>query len=346
VQWESNGALQMPSAKRLSHFSDDGNFAFIEGSNTGIPVEELIAVDPITQLAVESALGASAAEAPVSEEADVAPDSDRLQLYSSILSTIDQANGITRLPGNSVDEYIKDKPFSLTRVDQLVNAYKVGLDHHLLNYQWRCELVFEIHRETAKSGCKGMFSATLRRIQLADSTAYDMITRHRVRIGEIPDPDAYDSRDDVEEEEEAEKGSSEEEQDENEKESTESSSANYRGAKSRKARPKAAVITLSGTIAEAVTAIQNYYHKANAKEAIKFCVLRVWGDLNVPLASRSDDASESMSPLRSKPRRTSLLLDSDSLEDAPAIRGVKSVVPEWPTHSPSSREAEGAAGAD
>lgn len=46
VQWESNGILQMPAAKRLSHFSDDCGFAFVEGSTTGIPVAELIADAP------------------------------------------------------------------------------------------------------------------------------------------------------------------------------------------------------------------------------------------------------------------------------------------------------------
>lgn len=42
VQWESQGILRMPVAKRLTKISEDGNYAFVEGSLTGIPVNELI----------------------------------------------------------------------------------------------------------------------------------------------------------------------------------------------------------------------------------------------------------------------------------------------------------------
>lgn len=42
VQWESNGILCLPEPKKVSGFSDDGQFAFVEGSKTGIPVGELI----------------------------------------------------------------------------------------------------------------------------------------------------------------------------------------------------------------------------------------------------------------------------------------------------------------
>lgn len=45
VQWESRGVLRMENAKRLVKFSDDGKFAFVEGSFTGIPVGELIKAD-------------------------------------------------------------------------------------------------------------------------------------------------------------------------------------------------------------------------------------------------------------------------------------------------------------
>ena len=42
VQWEQNGVLAMPMAKRLTSFSDDGGFAFVEGSSTVIPTAEVI----------------------------------------------------------------------------------------------------------------------------------------------------------------------------------------------------------------------------------------------------------------------------------------------------------------
>ena len=43
VQWESRGVLQMPEAKRIRGLSEDGKWAFLEGSDTGVPVTELIA---------------------------------------------------------------------------------------------------------------------------------------------------------------------------------------------------------------------------------------------------------------------------------------------------------------
>ena len=45
VQWESRGVLRMENAKKLVKFSDDGKFAFVEGSFTGIPIGELIKAD-------------------------------------------------------------------------------------------------------------------------------------------------------------------------------------------------------------------------------------------------------------------------------------------------------------
>jgi hypothetical protein len=41
VQWEPGGVLQFQEPKRVSRFSADGRFAFVDGSPTGLPVEEL-----------------------------------------------------------------------------------------------------------------------------------------------------------------------------------------------------------------------------------------------------------------------------------------------------------------
>jgi len=46
VQWESRGVLQMPEAKRVREFSEDGEWAFLEGSDTGVPVSEIITAAP------------------------------------------------------------------------------------------------------------------------------------------------------------------------------------------------------------------------------------------------------------------------------------------------------------
>jgi hypothetical protein len=41
VQWEPGGVLQFQEPKRVSKLSADGKFAFVDGSPTGLPVEEL-----------------------------------------------------------------------------------------------------------------------------------------------------------------------------------------------------------------------------------------------------------------------------------------------------------------
>jgi hypothetical protein len=42
VQWESSGALQLAEPTRIRAITPDGKFALIEGSNSGIPISELI----------------------------------------------------------------------------------------------------------------------------------------------------------------------------------------------------------------------------------------------------------------------------------------------------------------
>jgi hypothetical protein len=49
VQWEHNGLLGFPESKRLIGFSDDGQFAFVEGSKGGLPAAEIIPGDPPEQ---------------------------------------------------------------------------------------------------------------------------------------------------------------------------------------------------------------------------------------------------------------------------------------------------------
>jgi hypothetical protein len=43
VQWESMGTWQFPVPLRIKSFSDDMEYAFVEGYNTGIPTKELLA---------------------------------------------------------------------------------------------------------------------------------------------------------------------------------------------------------------------------------------------------------------------------------------------------------------
>jgi hypothetical protein len=43
VNWESQGVLQFEKPTAVKGFSEDGEYAFVEGTNTGIPVKELVA---------------------------------------------------------------------------------------------------------------------------------------------------------------------------------------------------------------------------------------------------------------------------------------------------------------
>jgi hypothetical protein len=42
VQWENNGALALPEVRRVRAISEDGNWVFVEQSETGIPMSEVI----------------------------------------------------------------------------------------------------------------------------------------------------------------------------------------------------------------------------------------------------------------------------------------------------------------
>jgi hypothetical protein len=47
VQWEHNGILGLPQSKKLTGFSEDGQFGFVEGGNgTGLPISEIIPAEP------------------------------------------------------------------------------------------------------------------------------------------------------------------------------------------------------------------------------------------------------------------------------------------------------------
>ena len=91
-----------------------------------------------------------------------------------------------------------DKNFSEERYEHLIRMWEPDADPYLASYRKRCGIVFEFLRELAKPGAKPSLAAAVQRIGIAESTAWDMRMRHRVQIGEIPDPDAPDPRDEEE----------------------------------------------------------------------------------------------------------------------------------------------------
>jgi hypothetical protein len=162
-----------------------------------------------------------------------------------------------------------------------------------------------------------------------------MIARHKIRIGEMEDPDAPDTRDDEEQEEE--EGESEEAKPESgvaKKEKKRTVGSGPRG------KSPNVTLSLSGPMRKAVDALKIHFHQPNNKAVIQFCVLRVWREIETPLASRKDD-----SITQSRPRRALFLGDDDDLlEEAPAIGTAKSMASDYRLHQPSSQEAQNASG--
>lgn len=46
IQWETQGCLRLPEARRITGFLEDGKFVTVEGSNDPVPADELIAASP------------------------------------------------------------------------------------------------------------------------------------------------------------------------------------------------------------------------------------------------------------------------------------------------------------
>ena len=50
IQWEANGVLQLPTAMRVRHVHEDGEWVFVDGSETGIPMDETIVQEQAAEL--------------------------------------------------------------------------------------------------------------------------------------------------------------------------------------------------------------------------------------------------------------------------------------------------------
>jgi hypothetical protein len=234
-------------------------------------------------------------------------------------------------------EVMSDEEFS-ERLRELIKWWETAVHEFWKSYEERCALIYEIHKETSKPGCQGKFSAVLRRIKLPASTAFDMITRHKIKIGEMVDPDAHDSRDDEEEGAEQDEESGDEE-DEEKSEVGDTRKESRRNARPRRPRGPSSKVTLalSGTIREAVDGIQAHYHKTNAKEVVTFCVLRVWGELTTPVANRKDEPIT-----KSRPKGTLIFDYDDALDEIEVIGTPKPAASDYMTPE-AGGAADGAA---
>jgi hypothetical protein len=245
------------------------------------------------------------------------------------LALMGRTNGIDRNPDNSEVAEIESEQYSEERIGQLINKWNDGAATFWASYDERCLIVYQLHQECAKPGCRGGFSAVLRRIKLPSSTAFDMVSRYRIQLGLAEDPDALDSRDEDEVDIDQLASGAERHFEVGDQEEREYGRTQTKGRPRPRVTVPKAVIPLSGEIAEAVRAIQSYYHKSNAKEVFKFCVLRVYSNLKMPFAHHYEDDS-------------SLMLAA-SEEDADETTGEhderKTAIPDYQTHCETLGEA-------
>jgi hypothetical protein len=108
-----------------------------------------------------------------------------------------------------------------------------------------------------------------------------MVTRHKVKIGEIKDPDVVDSRDCEEEEEDEDQNGQERAQHE-------------QSSRKSKSSTKKVTIELSGKIAEAIAGIRSVCQQTKDVEVVKYCVLRVWGELQAPEVRQAEELVNSV----------------------------------------------------
>jgi hypothetical protein len=196
-----------------------------------------------------------------------------------------QSPGIRGIP----ERIMVKKTFDNARLEQLISQWLEGAESCWTSYKERCELVYAIWKETAKPGCKGGFSAALARMGLPDSTAYDMIFRHQIRIGEREDPAASDPRNEEEEEEEGigEREDPAASDPRNEEEEEEEEENDPRKETKPSPSPKV-VLILKGELAEAVKEIRAFHGYKDDKTTIIESVLLVRRQLNVPMLRRAD----------------------------------------------------------
>jgi hypothetical protein len=92
IQWESNGQIQFQEPRRIRALAQDGLWAFVEGSDTGLPVGELIVVanvkvdKPIGQVAAPDAQPQVAPKPVKSEGAPQFTAPPKMRSYSWALS--------------------------------------------------------------------------------------------------------------------------------------------------------------------------------------------------------------------------------------------------------------------
>lgn len=103
VQWQSQGVLQFPEPKRVRALSEDANWAFVDGSEVGLPIKELSIME--TPNLERQPLGPATAppRLPIPSGAPEAPSGFRQDVYS-----LDEGQILVQWPASISEESLKD----------------------------------------------------------------------------------------------------------------------------------------------------------------------------------------------------------------------------------------------
>ena len=110
IQWESMGQIQFVEPKRVTGFSDDGQYLFVEGGLTGIPIAEVDVEEPPAK-PPKPPIGISR-EVPRAAEGNIAMRQDTISL--------DEGDAIIRWPTPLSKESLEDIEAWLTSVKRRI----------------------------------------------------------------------------------------------------------------------------------------------------------------------------------------------------------------------------------
>lgn len=106
VQWDQGGTLRLPQATKVSWISDDGQWLRVEGSNTGIPMNEVAPAEPpsprpgvggIEKMMFDMMGGVG--PAPLSERMQVSMNGSRVSVQASLVNASEIGKLIRILKG-------------------------------------------------------------------------------------------------------------------------------------------------------------------------------------------------------------------------------------------------------
>jgi hypothetical protein len=114
VQWESQGVLWMPEAKRISAFLDDGKFATVEGSTNPVPVAQLIPAEPPATVKPANAL------TPVTTGI-VAPPRGGVKVHTETFALSEGVTGQLQWPSVMSREAYEDFEYQIEGLKKRIN---------------------------------------------------------------------------------------------------------------------------------------------------------------------------------------------------------------------------------